>query len=99
MDGPIWKDREWLGFAVRAPSKGAWTQADSNFERRMRMNSLFAACWFVATILLVRFLRPSDGCNERAIVSFPGAWIIVGLLLTLSFGASGILLVRNLFFA
>lgn len=36
------------------------------------MTAFLAACWLVANILLVCF-------NERAIVSFPGAWIIVGL--------------------
>jgi hypothetical protein len=61
--------------------------------------TLVAACWFIANVLVVWFLRPRHGYTERAIISFPGAWIVVGLPLTLSFGASAIFFVRALFFA
>jgi hypothetical protein len=60
---------------------------------------LAAACWFIANVLVVWFLRPRHGYIERAIVSFPGAWILVGLLLTLSFGASAMSFIRALFFS
>lgn len=63
------------------------------------MMILIGACWFVANILLVRFLRPRDGFEERQIVSFPGSWIIVGLPLTVSFGASILVLARGLLFS
>jgi hypothetical protein len=40
-------------------------------------------------VFLVRLLRPPAGAlQERAIVRFPGAWIIVGLALTFAFGTS-----------
>jgi hypothetical protein len=65
----------------------------------MSMMALVGACWFAANILLLQLLRPRDGFQERLIVSFPGAWIVVGLPLTVSFGASGMLLVRGLFFS
>lgn len=35
-------------------------------------------------VALFMLLRPRDGLHERAIVRFPGAWIVVGLLLTIS---------------
>lgn len=44
---------------------------------------------FVGLVALVFFLRPPRGSlQERAIVSFPGAWILVGLPLTFAFGLS-----------
>jgi hypothetical protein len=44
---------------------------------------------FVGLMALVFFLRPPQGSlQERAIVSFPGAWIVVGLSLTFAFGFS-----------
>ena len=61
------------------------------------MTTLIGICWMAANILVVMLLRPRDGYNERLIVSFPGAWIIVGLPLTLSFGASAMVIARGLF--
>jgi len=43
---------------------------------------------FGGTVGLIMLLRPSGGLQERLIVRFPGAWIIVGLLLTCSIAAS-----------
>jgi hypothetical protein len=44
---------------------------------------------FVGLVALVFFLRPPRGSlQERAIFSFPGAWIVVGLPLTFAFGLS-----------
>ena len=44
---------------------------------------------FIGLIFLVAVLRPPGGTLEpRRIVSFPGAWIIVGLPLTFAFGTS-----------
>ena len=45
--------------------------------------ALFAGV--VATIVL---LKPRQGLQERLIVRFPGAWIVVGLLLTFSVATS-----------
>ena len=61
------------------------------------MTTLIGICWMAANILVVMLLRPRDGYNERLIVSFPGAWIIIGLPLTLSFGASAMVIARGLF--
>jgi hypothetical protein len=44
---------------------------------------------FVGLVCLVAALRPPTGTLEpRRIISFPGAWIIVGLPLTFAFGVS-----------
>jgi hypothetical protein len=44
---------------------------------------------FVGLSLLVAFLRPANGAlQERAVVSFPAAWIVVGLALTMGFSVS-----------
>jgi hypothetical protein len=43
---------------------------------------------FAGTVAAVMLLRPREGLQERIIVRFPGAWIIVGLLLTCSFAVS-----------
>jgi hypothetical protein len=44
---------------------------------------------FVGLMTLVFLLRPPRGSlQERAIVRFPGAWIVVGLSLTFAFGFS-----------
>lgn len=44
---------------------------------------------FVGLAFVVSVLRPPRGAlQERLIVRFPGAWIIVGLPLTFAFGAS-----------
>lgn len=54
--------------------------------------------WFVVNVAIVMFLRPPPGqTQDRLIVRFPGAWIIVGLPLTLSFGASVLLTAFSLF--
>jgi hypothetical protein len=44
---------------------------------------------FALLIFVIILLRPPAGTlQERAIVRFPGAWIIVGLALTFAFGTS-----------
>jgi hypothetical protein len=44
---------------------------------------------FAGLIVMITLLRPPRGTlQERLIVSFPGAWIIVGLPMTFGFGAS-----------
>ncbi len=44
---------------------------------------------FVGLVFLITLLRPPKGTlQERLIVRFPGAWIIVGLPLTFAFGIS-----------
>jgi hypothetical protein len=44
---------------------------------------------FAVLVFLVMLLRPPAGTlQERAIMRFPGAWIIVGLALTFAFGTS-----------
>lgn len=41
------------------------------------------------TVTVIMMLRPPTGqLEERRIVRFPGAWIIVGLTLTFAFGTS-----------
>lgn len=47
---------------------------------------------FVGLAVLVAFLRPPHGSlQERAIVRFPGAWILVGIPITLGFACSAML--------
>ena len=54
--------------------------------------------WFVANIFVLMILRPPSGQTlERMIVRFPGAWIVVGLPLTLSFGGSALLTAFSFF--
>jgi hypothetical protein len=49
---------------------------------------------FVGLVLAVAFLRPPRATlQERLIVRAPGAWIIVGLSLTIGFAASVALIV------
>jgi hypothetical protein len=44
---------------------------------------------FAGLVVLIALLRPPKGTlQERGIVSFPLAWIIVGLPLTFAFGLS-----------
>ncbi len=44
---------------------------------------------FIALVFVIVLLRPPQGTlQERLIVRFPGAWIIVGLPLTFGFGVS-----------
>jgi hypothetical protein len=44
---------------------------------------------FAGLSFLVAVLRPPSGTlQERRVVRFPGAWIIVGLALTFAFGSS-----------
>ncbi len=53
------------------------------------MTLMVGIAWIVANLFLLMLLRaPAGARQERLIVRFPGAWIIVGLPLTLSFGAS-----------
>ena len=43
----------------------------------------------VGLVVVVAMLRPPRGTlHERAIVSFPGAWMVVGLPLNFSFGVA-----------
>jgi hypothetical protein len=42
----------------------------------------------VGLAFLVAVLRPKDTLQERRIVSFPGAWIVVGLPLTAGFATA-----------
>jgi hypothetical protein len=41
---------------------------------------------FVGLVLLVSILRPRGAMEPKRIVSFPGAWILVGLPITFGFG-------------
>ena len=51
---------------------------------------------FVSLVVVLSLLRPPNGAlQERAIVRFPLAWIIVGLPLTFAFGLSVALVSRN----
>ena len=44
---------------------------------------------FVGLVFLIAVLRPPRGTlDARRVVSFPGAWILLGLPLTFAFGAS-----------
>jgi hypothetical protein len=44
---------------------------------------------FAGLVFLITLLRPPKGTlQERLIVRFPGAWIMVGLPLTFAFGVS-----------
>jgi hypothetical protein len=43
---------------------------------------------FVGLSFLVAVLRPRGTLQERRIVSFPGAWIVVGLPLTAGFAVA-----------
>lgn len=44
---------------------------------------------FVSLSILIAVLRPANGSlQERRIISFPAAWIVVGLLLTAAFATS-----------
>jgi hypothetical protein len=59
------------------------------------MNGLIGATEIVAGVALlvvtsavIMLLRPRDGLQERLIVRFPGAWIVVGLPLTFLIGTS-----------
>jgi hypothetical protein len=60
-----------------------------------KMRSLIGVGVLAATISLIMLLRPRGG-RERFIVRFPGAWIPVGLLLTVSFGTGVALLVTGI---
>lgn len=56
------------------------------------MRLLFGIGLLLANVIALTFLRPRNG-QERWLVRFPGAWIIVGLLLTISFAcAAGLIL-------
>jgi hypothetical protein len=51
----------------------------------------------VGTVVLVALLRPPGGTQqERAIVRFPGAWIVVGLPLTVMIGTGVALIVAGM---
>jgi hypothetical protein len=58
------------------------------------MRGLVGVAWFIATLAVILLLRPRDS-NEKPILRFPGAWIVVGLLLTASIGASVDLMVTG----
>jgi len=62
------------------------------------MMTMIGVVWLAANVCLLLLLRPPAGqTKERLIVRFPGAWIIVGLPLTLSFGASILVIAFGLF--
>ena len=50
-------------------------------------HALIGAVMLAAGIMAIVLLRARDG-KERALVRFPGAWIVVGLMLTFWFGGS-----------
>lgn len=50
-------------------------------------HALMGAIMLAAGIFAIVLLRARDG-KERALVRFPGAWIVVGLMLTFWFGGS-----------
>ena len=58
------------------------------------MQLLLGAGLLAVSVALVLVLRPSSG-QERLIVRFPGAWIVVGLLLTSSIGTAVALIVTS----
>jgi hypothetical protein len=43
---------------------------------------------FAAVVAAIVLLRPREGLQEKLIVRFPGAWIVVGLPLTFLIGTS-----------
>jgi hypothetical protein len=44
---------------------------------------------FAGLVVVIALLRPPRGTlQERVIVSFPGAWVLVGLPMTFAFGLS-----------
>lgn len=59
------------------------------------MNAMIGAGMLALGILAVVLLRPRDG-KERAIVRFPGAWIVVGLMLTFWLGGSVAIMASDL---
>jgi len=60
--------------------------------------TLIGIVWFAANVFILMLLRAPPGqLQEKLIVRFPGAWIIVGLPLTLSLGASALLTAFSLF--
>ena len=50
-------------------------------------HALIGAVMLAAGIMAIVLLRARDG-KERALVRFPGAWIVVGLMLTFWLGGS-----------
>jgi hypothetical protein len=60
------------------------------------MKMLIGAVLLAVGIALVLMLRPT-GNQERLIVRFPGAWILVGLLLTFWIGAAVSLIVTGFY--
>jgi hypothetical protein len=69
-----------------------------HIKQRQQAMTLLGIVWFMANVVIVMLLRPPTGqMQERLIVRFPGAWIIVGLPLTLSFGASVLLTAFSLY--
>lgn len=57
--------------------------------------SLLGAVLSVTGVLVVMLLRARDG-RELLIVRFPGAWIVVGLLLTFWIGSGAALLAAGM---
>ena len=58
------------------------------------MKMLIGAVLLAAGIALILLLKPR-GSQERVIVRFPGAWILVGLLLTFWIGTAVSLIVTG----
>jgi hypothetical protein len=58
-------------------------------------HALIGAVMLAAGILVLVLLRPRDG-KERLVVRFPGAWIVVGLMLTFWIGGSVAIMASDL---
>jgi heme A synthase len=59
------------------------------------LHGVIGAAMLALGILALVLLRPRDG-KERAIVRFPGAWIVVGLMLTFWLGGSVAIMASDL---
>jgi hypothetical protein len=59
------------------------------------VHGVMGAAMLALGILALVLLRPRDG-KERAIVRFPGAWIVVGLMLTFWLGGSVAIMASDL---
>jgi hypothetical protein len=58
-------------------------------------HALLGAVMFAVGVALIVLLRPREG-KERLIVRFPGAWIVVGLMLTFWLGGSVAIMASDL---
>ncbi len=60
------------------------------------MRIALGAILLVAAVLVILSLRPTDR-QEKPIVRWPGAWIVVGLLLTLWVGTAVALIATGIY--